>query len=161
MKGKTVVITGPTSGIGTEIARGLAALGADLVLACRDTEAGRALAAELSRSAAAPAVEVAAVDLASQASIKQFAHGVLKGHGRIDVLINNAGVSRGPQPWAKGEDGIELTFATNVIGYFLTSILLAPVLRRSTRPGWSTWLPRSRAISTWTTWSSSAVRTTA
>ncbi len=49
MDGRTVVITGPTSGIGKEIALGLAGLGANLVLGCRDAAAGKALASELGR----------------------------------------------------------------------------------------------------------------
>ncbi len=131
MKGKTVVITGPTSGIGKEIATGLARLGADLVLGCRDVAAGRALAGELGRASDGAAIEVAHVDLASRKSTEEFALDVLKRHGRLDVLVNNAAVSRGSQSWAKSPDGIELTFATNVIGYFLTSKLFLPRLREN------------------------------
>jgi NAD(P)-dependent dehydrogenase (short-subunit alcohol dehydrogenase family) len=129
MSGKTVVITGPTSGIGKEIARGLAALGANLVLGCRDAAAGRVLAAEL-RGAGAGSVEVVQVDIASQASIERFGAAV-NAHPRLDVLVNNAAVSRGAQPRAKNDEGIELTFATNVLGYFRTSRLLRPLLQRS------------------------------
>lgn len=131
MNGKTVVITGPTSGIGKEIARGLADLGASLVMGCRDAAAGRALAAELRRGAGDASVEVVQVDLASRASIEEFAARVLDAHARLDVLVNNAAVSRGTQPWAKNADGIELTFATNVLGYFRTSLLLLPRLEES------------------------------
>ncbi len=131
MKGKTVLITGPTSGIGREIARGMAALGADLVLACRNEQAGASLAEELRRSAGGPKVDVARVDMASQASIRELAVLMGKNHPRLDVLINNAGVSRGPQPWARNADGIEITFATNVLGYFLLTVLLLPALRQS------------------------------
>jgi NAD(P)-dependent dehydrogenase (short-subunit alcohol dehydrogenase family) len=128
MKGRTVVITGPTSGIGREIARGLARQGADLVVGCRNTGAGEDLAAELRREPGAASVEVVAVDLSRRASVQQFAGTVRSAHSRLDVLVNNAGVNRGPQPWAATADGIEVTFATNVIGYFLTCTLL---LRKS------------------------------
>lgn len=131
MDGKTVVITGPTSGIGREIARGLAQEGATLVLGCRDAAAGGALAGELGAATGPSSAHVVQVDLASRASIHEFARQVLEKHARLDVLINNAGVSRGAQPWAKGPDGIELTFGTNVIGYFLVSTLLLPRLRES------------------------------
>jgi NAD(P)-dependent dehydrogenase (short-subunit alcohol dehydrogenase family) len=131
MKGKTIVITGPTSGIGKEIAKGLAQQGANLVLGCRDTATGKSVASELARAYDALAIDVVQVDLASRNSIKEFARQILERHHRLDVLINNAAVSRGSQPWAKNADGIELTFATNVLGYFLTSRLLLPRLRES------------------------------
>lgn len=131
MQGTTVVITGPTSGIGKQIAIGLAALGADLVLACRDAAAGKALASELGRAPEAGTIAVAAVDLSSRQSIEELAWDVLEKHDRLDVLVNNAGVSRGSQSWAASVDGIELTFATNVLGYFLTTQLLLPRLQKN------------------------------
>jgi NAD(P)-dependent dehydrogenase (short-subunit alcohol dehydrogenase family) len=131
MAGKTIVITGPTSGIGREIAVGLAGLGANLVLGCRDAAKGKAVAAELQRGADAASIEVVQVDLANRKSIRSFAKKILETHHRLDVLVNNAGVSRGGQPWEKNADGIEVTFATNVIGYYLTSLLLLPRLRES------------------------------
>jgi NAD(P)-dependent dehydrogenase (short-subunit alcohol dehydrogenase family) len=130
MEEKTVVITGATSGIGKEIAMGLAGLGATIVIGCRDTEAGKALTGGLRRASGA-AVDVVQVDLSSQESIEKFARQILERHARIDVLVNNAAVSRGSQPWAKSADGIELTFATNVMGYFLTSRQLLPRLREN------------------------------
>jgi NAD(P)-dependent dehydrogenase (short-subunit alcohol dehydrogenase family) len=131
MEGKTVVITGPTSGIGKEIAASLAGMGANLVLGCRDVAAGQAMAGALGRAAGAPSIAVVRVDLSSRKSIEEFADGVLREHARLDVLINNAAVSRGSEPWAESVDGIELTFATNVMGYFLTTTLLLPRLRES------------------------------
>ncbi|MGA2477352.1 MAG: SDR family oxidoreductase [Spirochaetia bacterium] len=131
MKGKTIVITGPTSGIGREIAVGLAGLGARLVMGCRDVPAGKRLASELDRTSEALPVDVVQVDLSSRKSIEEFARQILERHARLDVLINNAAVSRGSHAWAKNADGIELTFATNVLGYFLTSRLLLPRLRES------------------------------
>jgi NAD(P)-dependent dehydrogenase (short-subunit alcohol dehydrogenase family) len=131
MDGKTVVVTGPTSGIGKEIAKGLAGLGSNLILGCRDAAAGGTLARELGEAAKGVSVDVVQVDLASRKSIEAFTRQVIERHSRIDVLVNNAGVSRGTQPWAKSADGIELTFGTNVIGYFLTVQSLLPRLRES------------------------------
>ncbi|MGA2764801.1 MAG: SDR family NAD(P)-dependent oxidoreductase [Spirochaetia bacterium] len=131
MQGKTVVITGPTSGIGREIATGLARLGANLVLGCRDAAAGKVLAGELGRTSEASSIEVAQVDLSSQKSIAEFSRQILERHARLDVLVNNAAVSRGTQPWARSADEIELTFATNVMGYFLMSEGLLPSLREN------------------------------
>jgi NAD(P)-dependent dehydrogenase (short-subunit alcohol dehydrogenase family) len=131
MKGKTVVITGPTSGIGKEIAIALAGLGANLVLGCRDAAKGKTVAAEIEHSKKSGPVEVVAVDVANRASVKQFVRKVLGAHARVDVLVNNAGVSRGAQPYAKNADGIELTLATNVLGYYLVSLLMLPRLKES------------------------------
>jgi NAD(P)-dependent dehydrogenase (short-subunit alcohol dehydrogenase family) len=128
---KTIVITGPTSGIGKEIATGLARLGAKLVLGCRDVAAGRGVARELGGGAEGPSADVIQVDLASRKSIEEFARQIRERHPRCDVLINNAAVSRGSQPRAENAAGVELTFATNVLGYFLMSHLLLPILRQS------------------------------
>ncbi len=131
MESKTVVVTGPTSGIGKEIARGLAKLGARLILGCRDTSAGTALAKELAMIPNAGAVDVLQVDLADRKSVEAFSQKTLERYPRLDVLVNNAGVSRGAQPWAKSGDGIELTFGTNVMGYFILTRSLLPGLRAS------------------------------
>ena len=128
MSARTVVITGPTSGIGKEIARGLARLGAPLVLGCRDTAAGERAAAELAREPGAGPLEVLPVDVASPASIQEFAGRVVAAHPRVHVLVNNAAVSRGTNPWSKSAEGIEITFATNVLGYYRVIQALLPAL---------------------------------
>jgi NAD(P)-dependent dehydrogenase (short-subunit alcohol dehydrogenase family) len=89
------------------------------------------MAAELGRGPDGPSIDVIPVDLASRKSIEAFAKKLREGHARFDVLVNNAGVSRGSQPRVKSVDGVELTFATNVLGYFLTSRLLLPRLREN------------------------------
>ena len=71
------------------------------------------------------------MDLSSRKSIQEFAGKILEAYPRLDVLVNNAGVSRGDQPRAENADGIELTFATNVVGYYLTSLLFLPRLKES------------------------------
>lgn len=119
MKGKRVLITGPTSGIGKEIAVQLAALGAELVLGCRDVKKGNGIAAELANLTNSSNVLVMHIDTSSQKSILEFAREFRKKYHRLDVLINNAGGNRGTLPKVDNVDGIELTFATNVLGYFL------------------------------------------
>ena len=131
MEGRTVVVTGPTSGIGKAIARGLAEAGAALVLGCRNTAAGTALAAELRGVPNAGSVDVIQVDLSDRKSIDAFARETIERHPRLDVLVNNAGVSLGTRPWSKSPDGIELTFGTNVMGYFLVTRALLARLRGS------------------------------
>lgn len=131
MKGKRVVITGPTSGIGKEIALGLASLGAELLLGCRDPDKGRRTAEEISQRTGSDHVEVMQVDTSDQASIRGFAKKILSRYQRVDVLINNAGVSRGARLREKSAEGIELTLATNVLGYFLLTRELLQRLRES------------------------------
>jgi len=124
MQGKHVLITGPTTGIGLQIAIELATLGAGLTLGCRDLVRG-ARAADLIRHASgtAAAVDVMQIDTSSRESIGAFERSFRAARPRLDVLINNAGVSQGER--RTDSQGIELTFATNVLGYFaLTNALL-------------------------------------
>jgi NAD(P)-dependent dehydrogenase (short-subunit alcohol dehydrogenase family) len=131
MKGKRVVITGPTSGVGREIALQLAALGAEIILACRDIKKGNKLAAEISRQTGTIKPVVMKIDTSSQKSIREFARAFRRKYRRLDVLINNAGGNRGNLPKINSVDGIELTFATNVLGYFLLTQELLDMLMRS------------------------------
>ena len=131
MKGKRVVITGPTSGVGKEIALQLAELGTEVILACRDVKKGNQVAAEITRRAGSKNVVLMEVDTSSQKSIHEFTREFRRRYRRLDVLINNAAVSRGMLPKVNSVDGIELTFATNVLGYFLLIQELLDVLKRS------------------------------
>jgi len=131
MKGKRVVITGPTSGIGKEIAVQLADLGAELFLGCRDLEKGKQTTAEIADRTSSSNVVVMHIDASSQQSIREFAQEVRQKYRRLDVLINNAGGNRGTLPKIDGVDGIELTFATNVLGYFLLTQELLGLLEKS------------------------------
>ncbi|HVY64378.1 MAG TPA: SDR family oxidoreductase [Gammaproteobacteria bacterium] len=117
LRGKHVLVTGPTAGIGRQIALELAALGANLVLGCRSRERGERVAAELRAVPGAGSVEVLDVDTSSQRSIRDAARELRARHPRLDVLVNNAGVAPGER--SVSVDGIELTFATNVLGYYL------------------------------------------
>lgn len=122
----TILVTGANSGIGKEIATQLAAQGAELILACRDAEAGEAVADEIRERHEEARVDVRRVDLSSPESIRAFAHRLTRDGRSLDVLVNNAGVhlpARRPSP-----EGLELTFATNVLGYFLASLELLPLL---------------------------------
>ena len=116
---KQIIITGPTSGIGKAIALGLSALGAQLILGCRDVGRGEQTAEEISRQTGATAMEVMPVDTSSRQSIRAFAQQYRAKYSRLEVLINNAGMNRGTLPREKSVDGLELTFATNVLGYYL------------------------------------------
>lgn len=117
MVGKTVLVTGATSGIGREIARGLATKGAAVILGARDEQRGRrvrdAIVDELGRDT----VSVMVLDVASRSSIRAFAEAFRARHDRLDVLVNNAGAWFARRE--ESEDGIELTWATNVLGPYL------------------------------------------
>ena len=129
LQGKRILVTGPTAGIGRAIAFELAALGADMILGCRDLARGERTAEEIRRATGAQSIAVLQVDTSSQRSIRDFARTLRESHPRLDVLVNNAGVAQGER--RTSVDGIELTFATNVLGYFLLTRELLDLLRAS------------------------------
>ena len=131
MQGKRVVITGPTSGVGKEIALQLAGLGAEVILGCRDLLSGKRVAAEITRQTGSEKLVAMRVDTSSQASIRAFAADFRRRYRRLHVLINNASMNRGALPKVNSADGIELTFATNVVGYYLLTQELLPLLQAS------------------------------
>ena len=123
------LVTGANAGIGFAVARGLAAKGARIILACRDRAKGQAALDTIAREFPGASVELLIVDLSSQRSIREAARTFLEKHPVLDCLINNAAV--GLQQRQESPDGIELTFATNVLGYFLLTNLLLDELRRA------------------------------
>lgn len=124
--GRTILITGASTGIGRTTALGLAARGAHLVLANRSAERSRAVLEELER--AGGSAELVLLDLADLASVKRAAEEVLAKGRPIHVLVNNAGIAG-----ARGQtkDGFEVTFGTNHLGPFLFTVLLLDRLRES------------------------------
>jgi NAD(P)-dependent dehydrogenase (short-subunit alcohol dehydrogenase family) len=123
------LVTGANTGIGFEIARGLAQGGGQVVLACRNQEKGEAARSAIASEFKDSAPELLIVDMASQRSIRNAVDEFGARHSHLDVLVNNAGVvmpSRQESP-----DGIETTFATNVLGYHLLTKLLLDLLRRA------------------------------
>lgn len=131
MKGKRVMITGPTSGVGKEIAVQLAALGAEMILGVRDVKKGHKVVSEITRRTGSEKLVVMQIDTSSQASIREFAREFRRRYRRLDVLINNAAISRGTLPKVNSVDGIELTFATNVLGYLLLTQELLELLKKT------------------------------
>lgn len=127
MSGKTVLITGANSGIGLWTARGLAGLGAEIVVVCRDPDRGKSAQDELASVAAVrPALLLA--DLSVQDSIRQLAAEVRSRYEHVDVLVNNAGGAFSRRELTA--DGIERTFAVNHLAPFLlTSLLLEPLTK--------------------------------
>ena len=124
LSGRRVVVTGANSGIGFHATRQLVAHGAEVVLACRNVEAGEAAATSMKAGGAARVVRL---DLASAASIREFADSVTE---PLDLLINNAGVMWPPK-LTYTEDGFEKQFGTNHLGHFVLTGLLLPRLVES------------------------------
>jgi NAD(P)-dependent dehydrogenase (short-subunit alcohol dehydrogenase family) len=122
--GKTVIVTGANSGLGKVTASELARVGAHVVLACRNTEAGEKAAAGMSGD-----VEVRKLDLADLDSVRAFAEGT---SGPVDILINNAGVMAVPS--GKTAQGFEMQFGTNHLGHFALTGLLLDRLNESANP---------------------------
>ena len=117
MRGKTVVITGGTSGIGEVAAVALAKMGASIVLVARDKSRGDATLARLRDSAPDIAHSVHFADLLRLAEMKRVAAEIADREPRIDVLINNAGALFAKRRLT--EDGLERTFALNHMAYFV------------------------------------------
>jgi retinol dehydrogenase-14 len=140
IRGKTVLITGATNGIGFAAASELARRGARVVMVGRDPVRTAEAAARVARAAAdvsaagardVPTANVSHLlcDFSSFADIRRFAAEIRARHDRLDVLVNNAGgVSKTRR---LSNDGIELTFAVNHLGYFLLTTLLTDLLVRS------------------------------
>jgi NAD(P)-dependent dehydrogenase (short-subunit alcohol dehydrogenase family) len=119
LAGRTILITGATSGIGKATAAAVAARGARVVLAVRDVDKGGRVAADLPGAAGAHVVRH--LDLADLASVRRFADETTEG---IDVLVNNAGVSE--STLRRTRDGFESQFGINHLGHFLLTTLLLP-----------------------------------
>jgi NAD(P)-dependent dehydrogenase (short-subunit alcohol dehydrogenase family) len=127
LSGKLAVVTGASSGLGKEIARGLALQGATLIMACRNLAKAGPVREELAQSTGNPSISLMELDLASLRSVRAFAAALAAAQTKLDILVNNAG------GWSMARelsrDGIELTFATNVLGPELLTRLLLPLLK--------------------------------
>jgi NAD(P)-dependent dehydrogenase (short-subunit alcohol dehydrogenase family) len=122
--GKTVIITGASSGIGVETAKALSSAGAHVVLAVRNVAAGEAVAKTLASSS-----EVRALDLSDLNSVRAFAKAW--GARPVDLLINNAGLMGLPP--SKTPQGFETHIGTNHLGHFLLTTQLLPCLQPGAR----------------------------
>ncbi|MDZ7689046.1 MAG: oxidoreductase [Halobacteriales archaeon] len=120
--GRRFVVTGANSGIGFEATKALARKGAEVVMACRSTERGEDAVGEIRSEVDYGELVVKELDLASLASVRDFAKR-MNDEEEIDVLVNNAGVMAIPR--RETEDGFETQFGVNHLGHFaLTGLLL-------------------------------------
>ncbi len=127
MAGKTVVVTGGAGGIGRATAEGLACLGAAVVVVGRDRARSEAAVAAIRAGSGNDRVGLLLADLSSLADIRRLATEFTARHERLDVLINNVG--RLSPRREETAEGFEETFATNVLGPFLLTQRLLPLLQ--------------------------------
>ncbi len=127
--GRIAIVTGANSGIGFHTAAHLAAKGATVLLACRNTEKANAARERIRTAVPDSTVVVSTVDLADLSSIEQFADRTLSTHASIDLLINNAGIMI--PPYGTTVQGHELQFGTNHLGHFALTGRLLPGLLNS------------------------------
>lgn len=125
---RVAVVTGANGGLGLETAMALAAAGAHVVMAARDPSKTADARSHILASHPSASLEVVPLDLASQAGTREAAEQIARAHGRIDLLINNAGVMATPE--GRTEDGFETQLAVNHLGHWtFTAGLLEPLVR--------------------------------
>ncbi|ABW26349.1 SDR family NAD(P)-dependent oxidoreductase [Acaryochloris marina] len=128
LSGKTVLVTGASTGLGAETARALAACGADVTLVARSKAKLSNVANEI-QSETGRLPEIATLELDKPATIRRFAEDWLSRHEKLDILINNAGIMA--PPLTRTAEGWESQFATNHLGHFLLTNLLADATKAS------------------------------
>jgi NAD(P)-dependent dehydrogenase (short-subunit alcohol dehydrogenase family) len=127
--GRTAVVTGANGGLGLVTARDLAAKGAHVVLAVRNQQKAAGAVAEIRAAVQDASLELVALDLSSQASVKEAAAQILAAHPSLDLLVNNAGVMGIPE--ARTVDGFEMQFGVDHLGHWTLTALLLPALLRT------------------------------
>src|SRR6201993_2258988 len=129
LKGKRILVTGVSAGLGVETARALVAHGANVVGAARDLEKAKRATSEVSKAAAANGArfELIELDLASLKSVRGAADKLVADGRLFDVIVANAGVMA--TPFGRTEDGFETQFGTNHLGHFVLVNRIAPLLR--------------------------------
>ena len=129
MKGKVILITGGTDGIGKEAVKQLAIMGGTIVIVGRNLEKTENVITELKSITGNKDISFLIADLSAQSEIRNLAQNFRERYKRLDVLVNNAGsvfLRR-----RLSVDGIEMTFALNHLAYFLLTNLLLDILKAS------------------------------
>ena len=127
--GRTAVVTGANGGLGLETARQLAAKGAHVVMAVRNQEKAAAAVEDIRGRVPDASLELVALDLAAQESVRAAAGQIVAAHESIDLLVNNAGVMAIPE--AKTVDGFEMQLGVDHLGHWTLTALLLPALLRA------------------------------
>jgi dehydrogenase/reductase SDR family member 12 len=129
LDGRACWVTGGSSGLGLTTAIGLARLGAQVRLVVRDEARGLAAARRIREVTGASDVRVEVCNMSSIASVRELASRILSRDDPVHVLVHNAGVLLHER--RESPEGVELTFATNVLGPYLLTTLLLDRLKRS------------------------------
>ncbi len=132
MSQQSILITGANNGIGKITAQSLAKQGAHIIMVCRSEEKGTKAKEDIVRQTGNSQVDLMLCDLSSQASILEFGLAFRERYSKLDVLVNNAGGMFGERKFTV--DGLEMTFALNHLGYFLTTHYLLDALKAGTNP---------------------------
>ncbi|WP_411129233.1 SDR family oxidoreductase [Streptomyces sp. x-19] len=130
--GRTALVTGGNKGLGLETCRALAMLGVTVLLASRDAERGEQ-AAGLLRDEGLD-VHPVVLDVTRPAQMSALAEHIRQRAGRLDVLVNNAGIMLPWDPWAPDADTLRRVYETNVFGLASVTGALLPLLREATAP---------------------------
>lgn len=132
---KIVVITGANSGIGRAAAIKFAQEGYKIIMACRNLEKGSKIQNEIIEITKNKSIDLLKLDISSFKSIIEFCNNYKERYNKLDILIHNAGCfNHGEKKYQLSPDNIELTFATNVFGPFLTTQLLIDMMKKSKDP---------------------------
>jgi len=131
--GRTAVISGATGGLGYDTARARAGAGATVVLTGRNDAKGRHAIEKIRGQFPNAKISYETLDLASLASVADFATRFAAAHASLDLLINNAAVMSLPKRQTTA-DGFEMQFGTNYLGHYALTAHLLPWLRRGYRP---------------------------
>jgi NAD(P)-dependent dehydrogenase (short-subunit alcohol dehydrogenase family) len=125
--GKLFLVTGANSGLGYEASRALAYKGATVVMACRSPEKGEEAAAKIREESPQGEVRLMELDLSDLSCVRRFVDEFRAAYGRLDALVNNAGVMA--VPYGQTADGFELQFGINHLGHFALTGLLLDLLK--------------------------------
>jgi NAD(P)-dependent dehydrogenase (short-subunit alcohol dehydrogenase family) len=128
-KGKVVIVTGSSSGLGYETAKVLADKNATVIVAVRNEAKGNAAVEKVKVENPNADIRVMLVDLANLESVQKFAENFREIFNKLDLLINNAGVMT--PPYTKTKDGFELQFGTNHLGHFALTGLLIDLIKKT------------------------------
>jgi len=130
LTGKTVIVTGASSGLGLEASAKLSAKGATVIMAVRNLEKGRKALLKIRSTIPSALAELIQLDLSDLESISRFADVFVSRYSQLDILINNAGILW-PKRREETRQGFELQFGVNHLGHFALTGLLLNVIKNT------------------------------